>query len=141
MLTESRCLISQIKMGKKLIYWLPRNGPRNGHIPAAFPNVNIYLLSAECERPAERSPFSSHFWWEERRSFSTLVEVFTFFSEKIDEKCLLFFTTFSTRKVCEKLKTFSLISCFISNFSPGGGKGLKKFWIFHILFWWKMREK
>src|ERR1700760_2764353 len=71
-------------------------------------------------------------------SIPSLVEVFTFFSEKFDAKCLLFFTTFSTRKVCEKIRTFSLISCFISKFSPGGEKGLEMFCIFHILFWPKM---
>jgi hypothetical protein len=45
----------------------------------------------------------------------TLVEHFKFFSEKIGEKCPLFFTLFFTEKASEKLRSFAALFGLFQN--------------------------
>jgi hypothetical protein len=55
----------------------------------------------------------------------TLVEHFKFFSEKIGEKCPLFFYTFFTEKAGEKLIKFSALFGLIQNFHLKNEKVVK----------------
>jgi hypothetical protein len=54
-----------------------------------------------------------------------LVEHFKFFSEKIGEKCLLFFTPFFTEKASEKLKSFAVLFGLFQNFHLKNEKVVK----------------
>jgi hypothetical protein len=57
----------------------------------------------------------------------TLVEHFNFFTEKIGEKCPLFFTLFFTEKASEKLITFAALFGFSQNFHLENEKVVKTF--------------
>jgi hypothetical protein len=56
-----------------------------------------------------------------------LVEHFKFFTEKIGEKCPLFFTLFFTEKASEKLITFAALFGFFQTFHLKNKKVVKTF--------------
>jgi hypothetical protein len=56
-----------------------------------------------------------------------LVEHFDFFSERIGEKCPLFFTLFSTEKASEKIKIFAALFGLFQVFHLKNGKVVKIF--------------
>jgi hypothetical protein len=63
------------------------------------------------------------------------------FQHNLRWKMLFVFQTFFTEKGSKKLKTFSLCCEFKVKNSKGISKGVKKIWIFHCFFQWKMCEK
>jgi hypothetical protein len=55
--------------------------------------------------------------------YGSLIEHFKFFSEKIGEKCPLFFTLFFTEKPSEKFKTFAALFGLFQIFHLNNKKG------------------